>query len=227
VGVGDGFGVVRSGVVGAGVARSGVLGAGVAWFGVVGAGVVRFGVVRFGVGVAAADCVGSVSGGREADASGPEDLVGAEADTVGSKVVGRADETGPPPPSQPVRARPMNPAQSTTRSGLATRLAYNSSSLEVVPGSVGDHPGRDLCLAPGTHSPGVTSLLAAGWRREDHNAYPRWRDVEFPLQLGPFGQCVALDAGVTDWPESHQRQSGSLKSFESDWRMSPQETWRR
>ena len=97
-----------------------------------GTGLVGAGVVGFGVGVAAGDRVGSVSGGRgdrEADASGIEDLVGSATEGVGSTVLGRADETGPPPPPQAVRASTSDPAGSTTRSRLATRLAYNSPSF--------------------------------------------------------------------------------------------------
>jgi hypothetical protein len=102
---------------------------------VVGGGVVGAGVVGFGVVVAGADRVGGVSegrAGREADVSGTDDLVGVGADDVGSTALGRADEPGPPPPPQAVRARPRNPAMRATRSRLATCPAYNPPSLDVL-----------------------------------------------------------------------------------------------
>jgi hypothetical protein len=155
VGIGDGFAVVGFAAVGFGVVGLSVVGSAVVGSAVVGLALVGAGVVGFGVGVAASDRVGTVSDGRSADASG--DLVGNDADTVGSRLLGRADAIGPPPPppSQAVRARPRSPAVRATRSRPATRLSYNSPSSDVVPRA----RCRDLRQARAGHL-----ILVMRWR---------------------------------------------------------------
>jgi hypothetical protein len=106
VGVAVGGGDVASDRVGAGIEVGFVVGVG------------------FGAGRPAVDRVGSAIEGRgdcESDGSGAADPVAVGAERVGSATLGRADESGPPPPlPHALRPRASSPDRSTTRRSPVT-----------------------------------------------------------------------------------------------------------